>query len=120
LYRNAAKARTRDVPGRLQKGFFGRQRISALISDLKRSSTPENTRSKLRQDIELAHARRNICKEALLNEDAVVESRDANNIEQRSSSSSGSSSTDSTKHSRTLDALDASERKFLEYMHFSY
>ena len=67
--RNAAKARTRDAVGRLQKGFFGRRRLEMLSKGLVSqgrekplsTSTRKNFEYKLPiAIIDLAHAKRNI------------------------------------------------------------
>ena len=67
--RNAAKARTRDAIGRLQKGFFGRRRLEMLSKGLVGQGQEKTLSTSTSKDLEynppvvtidLAHAKRNI------------------------------------------------------------
>lgn len=120
--RNAAKARTRDKTGRIQKDFFGRRRLNILSKGLAPAARPRDvisggSVSAIRASIELGHAKN--ATEPQEKSGSVIGKRKRGCPNTKTSSSSpgskrsaqtGSSSTKSTK-SKLLQELDYIERE---------
>jgi hypothetical protein len=120
-FRNAAKARSKDATGRLQKNYFGRQRLEALTKGL-RTQTPANPlgqmrpADKARSEINLAHAKRDVMQRTGSSYVTPATPQRKSYVPQQSSSGSrGNSSTGSslTRSSKVLSVLDTSERMWI-------
>lgn len=127
--RNAAKARSRDKTGRVQKDFFVRKRLSILSKGLAAAPCPQEVTPTTCASINLEHARKATSAQrdtgktdlTLHSTDSVSVSRKRkrgqSNIETSSSSpcskvsvKTGSSATKSTR-SKLLQQLDLMERE---------
>ncbi|KIJ98472.1 hypothetical protein K443DRAFT_133423 [Laccaria amethystina LaAM-08-1] len=117
--RNAAKARTRDVVGRQQKGFFGRQRLNILSKGLQ-TSTPKLSRDapdpRAKEEITLAHAHSKHIPEPTSSMHKLPSTPPPGKrrrvLMEAHTSSSGASGS-SRRQSKVLDALDIEEPMFL-------
>ncbi|KAF8907246.1 hypothetical protein CPB84DRAFT_1843953 [Gymnopilus junonius] len=131
--RNTMKARAKDAIGRIQKGFFGRQKFDMLYQGLSSSSKPTPTgkltpgTQKLvslkepRLEIDLAHARKKIP----IDDDstgrfipspihvAPSTPRSRKQLKAHSDAHTSSSPSVGRKKSKVLDILDTSEPIFL-------
>lgn len=132
--RNAAKARSRDTTGRVQKGFFGRQRLDMLSKGLsanqERTQNLKHVRENPVSDIGLAHARPK--SSVAMNEDISLDgfipapihiSPCTPKSKARKSkylSDSASSSSSCPPRSEVLNALDTSERRCLPHQGCSF
>lgn len=120
--RNAAKARSRDKTGRIQKDFFGRRRLTILSKGLaaaprSRDLISGGSVSTTRASIELGHAKNITAPREKPRSSAGQYERDCSKINTSSSSpgskrsaQTGSSSIKSTK-SKLLQELDFIERE---------
>ncbi|KZP31783.1 hypothetical protein FIBSPDRAFT_580167 [Athelia psychrophila] len=117
--RNAAMARSRDATGRVQKGYFGRQRMEALTRGLQaeQNDSPNGGLHLRSCSIDLAHAQH----DAPLDDTSYPSptTPQSNPIENRLPSSSGSkthgssSSRSSIRSSKVLLAMDTTEPIFM-------
>jgi hypothetical protein len=115
--RNAAKARSKDATGRVQKVFFGRQRLHALTKGLRTQTSPNiygqsQPADRARSQIDLAHAKRDMQTTGSYTVPATPQPRSYYASRQTSSESRTNRSSDSsrTKSSKVLAVLDTSER----------
>lgn len=115
--RNAAKARTRDVVGRQQKGFFGRQRLNILSKGLQ-TSTPKLSRDasdpRAKEEITLAHAHSKHIPEPqspLHKSPSTPPPWKKQRVLMEAHTSSSGASGSSRRQSKVLDALDIEERE---------
>jgi hypothetical protein len=114
--RNAAKARSKDATGRVQKVFFGRQRLNALTKGLRTQTSPNisgqsQPADRARSQINLAHAKRSVQTTQSYIVPATPQQRPYASrqisSQSRTNRSSGSSR---TRSSKVLAVLDTSER----------
>ena len=117
--RNSAKAKTKDVLGRVQKGHFMQKRHQILLNSLQDSSSsnlePAQTAKQSRiEDIKLAHAQRDLGRRRLPEPIIAVEPRYSAREKQPQSSSPSQHSAESVKRSKVLEALDMRDREHTE------
>lgn len=117
--RNAAMARSRDATGRVQKGYFGRQRMEALTRGLQaeQKNVPNGELNLRSCSIDLAHAQRDgPLDDTSYRSPTTPQQNSTNN---RLAPSSGSkthesrSSRDSIRSSKVLLAMDTTEREWI-------
>lgn len=117
--RNAAKARSKDATGRVQKGYFGRQRLQALTKGL-RTQSRVNASGQSRPtdkacEIDLAHAKRDMQLSTVIipatpKNKSFIPKQSSSGSRTNGSSAGGSSR---TRSSKVLAALDTSERTWI-------
>src|SRR5882724_4765252 len=114
--RNAAKARSKDATGRVQKVFFGRQRLHALTKGLRAQTSPNiygqsQPADRARSQIDLAHAKRDMQTTGSYTVLATSQPRSYASRQISSESRTNRSSDSSrTRSSKVLAVLDTSER----------
>ncbi|PPQ71962.1 hypothetical protein CVT26_007161 [Gymnopilus dilepis] len=140
--RNAMKARAKDAVGRIQKGFFGRQKLDMLYQGLSSSAKtkptitsstkaqkgvlgPTNTRlntnsAAAKPEIDLAHARKKVIVDANAHTRSfipspirVAPSTPRSRQRLKVHTSSSSSALSKGQNSKALLALDTLERQFV-------
>jgi hypothetical protein len=112
MARNAAIARSRDVAGRVQKQFFGRQRFEHLSKNLGHKLQSSSETASMRQKhapISLSHAKQDADDENQENNPIAVLATPIRGLDKTSSSTTTSSGGHSS--SRVLQALDTSDRE---------
>ena len=122
IARNAALARSKDATGRIQKGYFGRQRMDALTRGLQTNqSSVRKDRAQLRShSIDFAHAQRDLPQDSDTSPSQSIlitpqsKSNESHLLSSGSKSCRSSDSRNSIKSSRVLLALDTTERKSLQ------
>lgn len=121
--RNAARARTKDVAGRVQKGHFSKQRHQVLARGLQNGPRGETRDQSTRpnpgrvEEITFAHAKNDICGKR----DGPARATYA--LRTLSSTLYSSSSPDKVnrrKRSKILEALDINERESRFACAYSY
>ncbi|KAF9048754.1 hypothetical protein BJ165DRAFT_1402623 [Panaeolus papilionaceus] len=117
-WRHAAKARAKDAVGKIQKGYFGRQKLDVLSKSLSTNRVHEGPRRGVKDDaankISLAHAKN----KSTIEEDddfySYIPSPTRPTIRARNyGSSSAHTSSPNPRHSKILEAIDTSDPSFL-------
>ena len=115
-FRNAAKARSKDATGRVQKVFFGRQRLNALTKGLRTqvscdSPGQSGLDERARSQIDLAHAKRDMQMTGSYMVPATPQQRSYTSRQPYAKHGTNrSASSTRTRSSKVLAVLDTSER----------
>lgn len=121
-HRNAAKARSKDSTGRIQKGFFSKRRLDMLSQGLAPNRGDHGapvyagTREAGRSDIGLAHAKHRLESRqdvvGFIPSPTRFSPRTPNSRKSSKRFNQTGSSSNSTQSSKVIEALDISERAF--------
>ncbi|PPR05975.1 hypothetical protein CVT24_004639 [Panaeolus cyanescens] len=119
--RYAARARAKDAVGKLQKGYFGRQKLNVLSQNLSTNAVYQQTKKRSKDgalnEISLSHAKRKVSTEEEDDFYSYIPSPTRPNLRTPRSRKVGTwsahTSSPNVRHSEILEALDTSEPLFL-------